>query len=89
MKKVVALHAGSVEIELGVPASVSPEIASLLPKTVSFELKLEDIDKDGDSDVVFYVQGKPALQIQASTLWGNVKAEFGRAKKKVRKAVKK
>lgn len=50
---------------------------------------LEDIDKDGDADVVFYVGGVRVYSIQASTLADNVRSEFKRVVKRIRKAVKK
>lgn len=58
-------------------------------KGVNAEVRLEDNDKDGDADLTFYVEGVEVFTIQASTLAGNVKAEFKRVVKKVKKAVKK
>lgn len=84
--KTIALHSGSASIEVdGVP----PEVAALLPKTIMFDVKLEDIDKDGDSDVVFYVAGAKVYSIQASTLADNVRAEFGRVPHNLAKLKKK
>lgn len=60
-----------------------------LHKSLKAEVRLEDNDKDGDADVVFYVDGVEVFSIEASTLWQNTQAEFKRAVKKIKKAVKK
>jgi len=58
-----------------------------IPATV--EIRLEDIDGDGDADVCVYLGGLYLGSIQFSTLASNVAAEVRRVRKRIRKAVKK
>lgn len=57
--------------------------------TVTAELRIEDVDKDGDADVVVYVNGARLAAVQFSTLAENIRNEVRRVVKRIKKAVKK
>lgn len=76
MRKVQPLYDAKTSITLGNPG-------------VHVVLRLEDIDQDGDADVVLYLDGQRVYSVQASTLWANVRNWFRRTVKRIRKAVRK